>query len=51
MAAMICLFRRWHILILIGVGALTYAATLLLCRVVSIVEIWKTAKRAFVPRD
>lgn len=51
MAATIYLFRHWHILILIGGGALTYAATLLLCRVVSLVEIWKTAKGALVPRD
>ncbi len=51
MAAMIYLFRHWHVLILIGAGALTYAAVLLLCRVVNAVEIWKTAKRVLGPGD
>ena len=51
MAAMISIFQRWHVLILIGCGSLTYTVALLLCRVIDAAEIWKTARKTLVPGD
>lgn len=47
MAIVVCLLWRSHELVLVGSGALTYFAVLVLSGVVSISDLWKMAGRVF----
>ncbi len=47
MAAMISLFWRWPVLALVGGGALTYGAVLLISQVVSATAIWRMVSRSW----
>lgn len=48
MAIVICLLWSCHVLILVGIGTLTYSAVLILGGVVSISDMWRTAGRVFL---